>query len=66
MSEGEQVLNKVKRMRGILLKGFFFPAPSSITCGDSFPRPGEAFSYQHLNLGGSLCPATRYFPSAKR
>ena len=34
-------------------------APSSVTCGDSFPRPGEAFRY------GKLCSSTGNFAVAK-
>ena len=27
------------------------PAPSSVTCGDSFPRPGEAFRGKWISVG---------------
>ena len=38
------------------------PAPSSVTCGDSFPRPGEAFWYGKLyGLTGNFITAAEAF-----
>ena len=38
---GGKVLNEVKRMRGDCPQAAAKGAPSSVTCGDSFPRPGK-------------------------